>query len=89
MANTEQAKKRIRQNEKHRIHNKSIKSAVRTQVRRFKEAVEGGDREKAEKELHGVFSRLDKAAKTNIFHKNTVDRRKSRLNKQLDGMATK
>ncbi len=87
MPNTRQGSKRVRQDEERRLQNKATKSAVRGQVRKFREAVAAGDADVAGKELQAVFSRLDKAAKTNVMHKNTADRKKSRLNKMLAGLS--
>ena len=81
MPNTSSAKKRLRQNEKRRLHNRSLRSRVRTQLRRVREAVEAGDKEKAQSEFRVAVKRLDQAAAKNLIHKNAAARSKSRLNK--------
>ena len=62
MPSTKQAKKRVRQNEERRVHNKTMKSACKTQIKKVTGAIEAGDREKAEKELSIATSRLYKAS---------------------------
>jgi small subunit ribosomal protein S20 len=79
MPNTASAKKRLRQNEKLRLLNKSRKSALRSQIRKVREAVQAGDAEKAQSELRLAQKRIDQAAGKNILHKNAAARTKSRL----------
>ena len=77
MANIKSQKKRILTNEKARLRNKSVKSALRTHVRRFREAADAGDVEKAQ-ELARVATRaLDKAASKGVIHANQAANRKS------------
>jgi len=83
MPNTSSAKKRLRQNEKRRIHNRAAKSAMRTNIRRVREAVEAGDSEKAQAEYRSAQKKIDKAASRNLIHKNAAARSKSRLVKLL------
>ncbi len=84
MPHSRSAKKRVRQNEKARMRNKAEKSAMRTQVKKVKKAIEAGDLEQAEKELPAAMKRLDKAARKNVIHPNTAARRKSRLQRDLN-----
>ena len=79
MPNTASAKKRLRQNEKIRLRNRSAKSAMRSQIRKVREAVQAGDSEKATAELRLAQKKLDKAASKNLIHKNAAARTKSRL----------
>lgn len=79
MPNTASAKKRLRQNEKLRVLNRSRKSALRSQIRKVREAVQAGDAEKAQSELRLVQKRIDQASGKNIMHKNAAARTKSRL----------
>ena len=79
MPNTPSAKKRLRQNEKRRLHNRTVKSSMRTQMRRVREAVKAGDFEKAEGEFRLAAKRLDKAGSRHIIHPNAASRYKSRL----------
>ena len=77
MANIKSQKKRILTNEKARLRNKSVKSALRTHVRRFREAADAGDAEKAQ-ELARVATRaLDKAVSKGVIHANQAANRKS------------
>jgi small subunit ribosomal protein S20 len=81
MPNTASAKKRLRQNAKRRLCNRSIKSRVRSQIRRVREAVASGDAAQAEAEFRMAVRRLDQAAGKNLMHKNAAARSKSRLSK--------
>jgi len=83
MAHSKSAKKRIRQNEKHRLENSSRKGAMKTQIKRFDRAIEIGDVETAEKELPKCMGLLDLAAKMGAIHKNQADRKKAKLSKAL------
>ena len=79
MPNTASAKKRLRQNQVIRLRNRSIKSAVRTQMKKVRAAAETGDIEKAESEYILAAKKLDKAGAKRVFHPNTSARYKSRL----------
>ncbi len=79
MPNSPSAKKRLRQNEKHRLANRTIKSAMRTQIRKVREAVDRGDVEVAETECRIAGKRLDRAGSRGVIHRNTAARTKSRL----------
>jgi small subunit ribosomal protein S20 len=79
MPNTASSKKRLRQNEKLRVRNRAVKSVMRGQIRRVREAVAAGNGEQAQAELKIAQKRLDKAASTNLIHKNAAARTKSRL----------
>ena len=81
MPNTPSAKKRLRQNDKRRLQNRSAKSSMRTQIRRLREAVQSGDSEKAQTEFQAVQKRIDQAASKKLIHKNAAARTKSRLSK--------
>ena len=77
MANIKSQKKRILTNEKARLRNKAVKSALRTDIRKFNEAAAAGDAEKAA-ELAKVATRsLDKAASKGVIHPNQAANRKS------------
>ena len=83
MANTASAKKRIRQNEKHRMHNKLWRTRARTYVKRARTALEHDEKEAAVQAVHAAIRELDKAASKGVIHRRNADRRKSRLMKQL------
>ncbi len=79
MPNTAAAKKRLRQNEKLRVQNRSSRSALRTQIRKVREAVESGNVELATTEFRLATKRLDRAAANHLIHRNAAARTKSRL----------
>ena len=83
MANTKQAKKRIRQAGKHRQHNASLRSTFRTSIKKVQAAITAGDKKSAEKNYHEAVPVLDKMAKIGIIHKNKAARHKSRLIAQV------
>jgi small subunit ribosomal protein S20 len=84
MPHSRSAKKRVRQNEKARQRNKSVKSAMRSQVKRVEQAIAAGDGATAKKELPLAVKQLDKAANRNIIHANQAARRKSRLQRAVN-----
>ena len=77
MPNSRQAKKRMRQDDKRRLLNRSKASAMKTAIRRVKEAAEAGDQAALAQAVQTAYKRIDKAAKTNVIHANTAARRKS------------
>jgi len=79
MPNTTSAKKRLRQNEGRRARNRSIKSAVRTQIKKVRLALQAGNIADAESEFRLAARKLDKAGSQRILHPNTSSRLKSRL----------
>ncbi|AOX05189.1 30S ribosomal protein S20 [Corynebacterium sp. NML98-0116] len=87
MANIKQQKKRVLTNEKRRVRNKSVRSAVRTEIRKFREAVESGDKAAAEKQLRFASRKLDKAVSKGVFHRNNAANKKSNMARALNKMA--
>ncbi|RME74499.1 MAG: 30S ribosomal protein S20 [Planctomycetota bacterium] len=79
MAHSKSAKKRIRQNEKRRLHNKALRSAAKTAIKKVMSAIEEGNLEEAKKLLPYAQKKIDKACKRNVIHKNNGARKKSRL----------
>ncbi|MBZ8178352.1 30S ribosomal protein S20 [Corynebacterium poyangense] len=79
MANIKQQKKRVLTNEKRRIRNKSIRSEVRTEIRKFREAVDAGDKSAAESQLRVASRKLDKAVTKGVFHRNNAANKKSKM----------
>ena len=88
MPNTNSAKKRLRQNKKRRIHNKAIKSSLKTQLRKVHEAVEGDDAAARDGAFQTAVSSLDRAAAKNIIHRNAAARLKSRLSAKVKAAKT-
>ena len=82
MANIKSQIKRNRQNEAARERNKSVRSALKTAVRRFHEAAESGDAEQAKALAADAGKKLDKAASKGVIHKNQAANRKSALAKK-------
>ena len=79
MPTTKSAKKRHRQSLERRATNRATKSAIKTQVRKVRQAITAGDVAKAETELRTTATRLDRAASKRIIHPNAAARTKSRL----------
>lgn len=79
MANIKSQKKRILTNEKARLRNKSVKSSLKTSVRRFHEAVASGDKDKAVEAARVAGRELDRAASKGVIHKNQAANRKSAI----------
>lgn len=89
MANTKSAIKRMRQNEKRRLHNRFFKSQTRTSVKKARLSYAEGDVEAARSATVTAIKALDKAAEKGIIHKNNASRRKSRLMKHLNALQKK
>ncbi|MBN8430327.1 MULTISPECIES: 30S ribosomal protein S20 [Microbulbifer] len=87
MANSPQAKKRARQNEKRRNHNASLRSMVRTYIKKVVAAIDAGDAEKAKTAYEAAVPVIDRMADKGIIHKNKAARHKSRLNAQIKKLA--
>ena len=84
MAISLSAKKRIRQNAKHRGHNRWRKAQVKEAVKEFDASVKAGNAEKASEQLKICYKKIDQISAQGTVHKNTAARQKSRLAKQLD-----
>ena len=79
MANINSAKKRVLVNEKKAAQNQMIKSAVKTEIKKVRAAVEAGNKEEAAKALLAATSAIDKAESKGVIKKNTASRKVSRL----------
>jgi small subunit ribosomal protein S20 len=79
VANIKSQLKRIKTNEKARQRNKSVKSSLKTAVRRFREAADAGDREQADIALRYASRQLDKAASKGVIHPNQAANKKSAM----------
>ncbi len=79
MANIKSQKKRIGTNAKATARNKAVKSALRTHIRKFREAAAAGDAEKAQEYAKGANRALDKAVSKGVIHKNQAANRKSAI----------
>jgi len=76
MPNNKQAKKRVRQDEERRMHNKTIRTSMRSAVKRVLKAETA---EEASTAMPAAMKRIDKAAKSSVIHDNAAARYKSRL----------
>ena len=83
MANIKSQIKRNKTNIKATERNKAVKSELRTEVRRTREAVAAGDKAAAEKALTKATKKLDKAASKGVIHANQAANRKSAIAKQV------
>jgi len=82
VANIKSQIKRNLQNDAAHERNKSVKSAVRSAVRRFREAADAGDKAKAQALAKDASRKLDKAASKGVIHKNQAANKKSAMAKQ-------
>ena len=89
MANTDSARKRMRQIERRTERNHARKSRVRTFVRNVEAAIAGGNREQAVAALRAAQPELQRAATKGVMHPNTVARKVSRLVKRVKALAAK
>ncbi len=87
MAHSNQAQKRIRQNERRAARNRPLRTSASRRVREAREAISDGDPDAAEY-VRQAQSALDRAATRNIIHRNAAARRKSRLAAQLKAVQT-
>jgi small subunit ribosomal protein S20 len=87
MANSAQAKKRAKQAEATRKRNASLKSELRSAVKKVKKAIATGDKAAAGKVLQQSQSTIDRIADKKIVHKNLASRTKSRLAQAIKGLA--
>jgi small subunit ribosomal protein S20 len=88
VANIKSQIKRNKQNEKAHQRNKAVKSALKTHVRKFREASEAGRVEEATAALRLATRQLDKAVSKGIIHKNQAANRKSAIAKKLNELQT-
>ena len=87
MANTAQARKRARQSVARNKHNASMRSMMRTSIKRVREAIAAGDQGKAAEVFGKATSIIDRVADKKIIHKNKAARHKSRLAAAIKAMA--
>ena len=86
MAHSLSSHKRIRQNVTRRVRNRARKSEVKTQIRKFTDALHEQDVEKARTEFRAVTRKLDQTAAKGTLHKNMAARKKARLAKRLNAL---
>jgi small subunit ribosomal protein S20 len=86
LPNITSAKKRVRQSEAQRLHNKHIRSGMRTTVKSVVYAIEAGDKEAAVAAYKIAVPAIDSGVSKGILHKNKAARSKSRLNSRIQAM---
>jgi small subunit ribosomal protein S20 len=86
MANSPQAKKRARQNDRRTAVNKARRSRIRTHLRLVEEAIESGDKDVAAAALRQAQPELMRGVTKGVFHKNTASRKMSRLNARVKAL---
>jgi small subunit ribosomal protein S20 len=87
MANIKSAKKRARQSEVRREHNASMRSRMRTAIKRVRKAIDAGDKAGATSALRSAYSVLDSTVGKGVVHGNMAARSKSRLAAAIKSMA--
>jgi small subunit ribosomal protein S20 len=82
MANTRSAAKRARQTQARMLRNRRVLTGIKSQQKKLTAVIAAGDEKKAAAELAALSSRLDKASRRGIIHKNLANRKKSRAAKK-------
>lgn len=88
MANTAQARKRARQAAARNKHNSSLRSMMRTTIKRVQHAIDSGDQDLANELFRKATSVIDRVADKNIIHKNKAARHKSRLSQAIKALSS-
>lgn len=86
MANTQQAKKRVRQQETHRQRNVNLRSKMRTFIKKVIAAIDSGNQEDAKKTFKEAVSVIDSMINKGIVHRNKAARHKKRLHARIKQM---
>lgn len=84
MANIKSQKKRIKTNERRRVANRGVRTALKTYVKQFEEAAASGDADTARAAMHKASRELDKAAANRVIHPNNAANRKSAMARRLN-----
>lgn len=87
MANSPQARKRARQNNRRRELNVGMRSMMRTELKKVLKAMDTGDKEAAQAAFKAAVPVIDRMADKELLHKNKAARHKSRLNARIRAMA--
>jgi small subunit ribosomal protein S20 len=87
VANSPQARKRARQNDKRRLNNAGMRSMMRTHVKKVIYALDAGDKAAASEAYKAAVPAIDKAADKGLIHKHKASRYKSRLNTRIRALA--
>lgn len=87
MANSNQARKRARQSEVRRKHNASLRSTMRTHIKKVLKAIDAGDKGQAEEAYKATAPFIDRMANKGIIARNKAARQKSRLNAKVKALS--
>ncbi len=87
MANHKSAAKKARHDEERRLRNRNWRSRMRTQMKKFRAAVDGGDKQSAQSMLTETLGLVDRTARAGIIHVKTASRYKSRLQLAINKLA--
>ena len=87
MANTAQARKRVRQSEKARTRNAAQKSNFRTSIKKVLKSLSDKNKDQSNANFKEAMSVMDKLVMKGLIHKNKAARQKSRLNKKIQGLS--
>lgn len=88
MPNTASAKKRMRQDAVRRTRNRSVKTGLRTQLRKVRAAIAAKNLDESEAEFRTLVKKLDRAAGNNVLHANAAARTKSRISHAIKALKT-
>lgn len=86
MANTKSAAKKAKQAEKHRQHNASLRTRMRTAIKKTVKAVGAGDATTAAAACQAAVPEIDRMVSKGLIHRNKAARHKSRLNKAVKAL---
>lgn len=89
MPNHKSAEKRVRQNERRRVVNRTNRTRLRTSIKKFRSALKGADAGQAGALLPQTVSEIDKAVQKGVLHRNAAARQKSRLTARANQAAAK
>ena len=89
MANTKSAEKAARQSEKHRSHNVTLRSRMRTAIRKVIDAVAKGNKDEALSSYRAAVPLIDTLVNKRIIHRNQAGRHKSRLAARVKTLSTR
>lgn len=84
MPNIKSAEKRVKVAQKKTLENSIIKTGLKTQIKKLGEALNLGDKSKAEEQMNTTTKTIDKAVAKGVIHKNTANRKKSAMAKKLN-----
>ena len=87
MPNIKSQWKRMRKSEEQRLRNKDVRSALKTDIKKFEAAIAAGDKDDAAEKFNVASRALDKAASKGVIHKNKAANKKSRMSKSLAGIS--